>query len=718
MNSLFYKAIADLEFNTVCEQIATLCHTEKAKELVKNLPIYFSRSEVSQSLSYSSEYLSSFDNENRIPNHGFEPINEELSLLRIENTAIEPDGFQRIALVCELFEAHYKFFKKFNDYYPALAARLDSLVYQPEIKKQIAEVIDRFGVIKSNASPVLNDLRRSINEVRAKINQSFGAALNQYGKLDYLDEIRESVIENQRVLAVKSMYRRKVKGSLLGGSKTGSIVYIVPESTQKYSRDLADLTYEESQEIRRILVELTNFIRPSKRDIELYVDYLVHTDVIGAKAKYGQKTGGIMPGLNDERRLFLKDAYHPLLLLQNKKENRLTKPQTIELHPENRIIVISGPNAGGKSITLKTVGLLQLMLQAGVLIPVHRASTVCLFENFLTDIGDNQSIENHLSTYSYRLKNMRQFLNKCDDTTLFLIDEFGTGSDPELGGALAEVFLEEFYERKAYGVITTHYSNLKLLANELAHATNANMLFDNSSLEPTYQLVLGEAGSSFTFEVAEKNGIPYRFLNRAKKKIEGGKIRFDQTIAKLQKERSKMTKTESVLEEQSKRAKTEAEKLEKLNEKLDDKLKSYQQLYDYHQRMIQLGQKLDELSERYFVDQKKRTLIGSLIHLVETENSKRKKKNIETVKNERKSKQAQETELKDDLKSLPVKPSAAVVKKKVKDKPDISSFQVGDKVRLEDSKSTGTIDTIEKEIATVNYGMFTTKVHLSKLEKH
>ena len=427
----------------------------------------------------------------------------------------------------------------------------------------------------------------------------------------------------------------------MGGSKTGSIVYIVPESTQKYSRDLADLTYEESQEIRRILVELTNFIRPSKRDIELYVDYLVHTDVIGAKAKYGQKTGGIMPGLNDERRLFLKDAYHPLLLLQNKKENRLTKPQTIELHPENRIIVISGPNAGGKSITLKTVGLLQLMLQAGVLIPVHRASTVCLFENFLTDIGDNQSIENHLSTYSYRLKNMRQFLNKCDYTTLFLIDEFGTGSDPELGGALAEVFLEEFYERKAYGVITTHYSNLKLLANELAHATNANMLFDNSSLEPTYQLVLGEAGSSFTFEVAEKNGIPYRFLNRAKKKIEGGKIRFDQTIAKLQKERSKMTKTESVLEEQSKRAKTEAEKLEKLNEKLDDKLKSYQQLYDYHQRMIQLGQKLDELSERYFVDQKKRTLIGSLIHLVETENSKRKKKNIETVKNERKSKQAQ-----------------------------------------------------------------------------
>ena len=717
MNALFQKAITDLEFNTVCDQISALCHTEKARELANNLPIYFSEDEVRETLSFTAEYVSSFENENRIPNHAFEPIDAELSLLRIENTAIETEGFQRIAQVCELFEAHYKFFKKFNTYYPTLSARLDTLVYQAEIKKQIAEVIDRFGVIKSNASPVLNNLRRSINEVRAKINQSFGAALNHNSKLDYLDEIRESVIDNQRVLAVKSMYRRKVKGSLMGASKTGSIVYIVPESTQKYSRDLAELTYEETQEIRRILVELTNFIRPSKRDLELYADYLVHTDLISSKAKYAQKIGAIMPELNTDRRLYLKDAYHPLLLLQNKKESRPTKPQTIELHPENRIIVISGPNAGGKSITLKTVGLLQLMLQAGVLIPVHRNSSVCLFENFLTDIGDNQSIENHLSTYSYRLKNMRQFLNKCDDTTLFLIDEFGTGSDPELGGALAEVFLEEFYERQAYGVITTHYANLKLLANELEHATNANMLFDNSTLEPTYQLVLGEAGSSFTFEVAEKNGIPYRFLNRAKKKIERGKIRFDQTIAKLQKERSKMTKTESVLDEQAKRAKIEAEKLEKLNEKLDDKLKNYQQLYDYHQRMIQLGQKLDELSERYFVDQKKRNLISSLIHLVETENSKRKKKNVATVKDERKSKQTQEAALKDDLKSLPTK-SPVVPKKKVKEKPDLASFKVGDKVRLEESKSTGTIDAIEKEIATVNYGMFTTKVHLSKLEKH
>jgi len=716
MNAVFKKALVDLEFDAVCNQIALLCTNEKAKEDAVALPIYFSEDEVMQTLRYTSEYLSSFENENRIPNHGFDSISEELGLLRIENTAIEPEGLQRIAQVCTLFEAHYKFFKKFNTYYPTLASRLDSLVYEAEIKKQIGEVIDRFGVIKSNASPVLNDLRRSINEVRAKINQSFGASLSHYTKLDYPDDIRESVIENQRVLAVKAMYRRKVKGSLLGSSKTGSIVYIVPESTQQHSRALADLLYEEGQEIRRILLLLTSFIRPFRRDLELYTRYLIQIDIIAAKARYAQKINGIMPKVNSSQHLFLKDAYHPLLLIQNRKENRMTKPQTIELHPENRIIVISGPNAGGKSITLKTVGLLQLMIQAGILIPVHRSSTVCLFENFMTDIGDNQSIENHLSTYSFRLKNMRQFLQKCDESTLFLIDEFGTGSDPELGGALAEAFLEEFYERKSFGVITTHYSNLKLLANELEHATNANMLFDNKSLEPIYQLVLGEAGSSFTFEVAEKNGIPYRFLNRAKKKIERGKVRFDQTIAKLQKKRSKMTKTESALDEQAQRAKKEAERLEKLNEKLDDKLRSYQQLYDYHQRMIQLGQKLDELSERYFVDQKKRNLISGVLHLVETENSKRKKKNATEVKAERRTKKVQEQTLKQEIKELP-KQSKPKTDKTKKPKPNIKSFKIGDRVRLEESKSTGTIDAIEKEIATVNYGMFTTKVHLSKLEK-
>ena len=717
MNSLLKKALQDLEFDKICYQISVRCNTDKGKEVALEIEIFNDFDIVEESLNKTSEYLSSFENDNVIPNHGFDSIDNELRLLSIENTAIEPLGFKKAASIIDQVRIHQKFFKKFKEYYPTLNTQTEPIEDLSFLKKDIDLIVDRFGEIKNSASPALSDLRRQMTEVRSKINQSFGTALTSALANDFLDDIKESFIENRRVLAVKAMYRKKVKGSLMGSSKTGSIVYIVPESTQRYVRELADLEYEETEEIRRILIGLTDQLRPYKTNLNQFQNYLVNIDLIAAKAKFARDINGIKPKLNNDRQLNLKDAFHPLLYLQNQLEKKDTFPQSIELHPENRIVVISGPNAGGKSITLKTVGLLQLMIQSGILIPVHRKSTVCIFNRFLTDIGDNQSIENHLSTYSYRLKNMNQFLKKCNDSTLFLIDEFGTGSDPELGGALAETFLETFYEKESYGVITTHYSNLKLLANELEYASNANMLFDNRTLEPTYKLVLGEAGSSFTFEVAQKNGIPYSLINRAKKKIERGKIRFDATIAKLQKERSKITKTEDRLSKEAEKASVESEKMERLNTKLDEKLKSYQKLYEYHSKMIQLGEKVDELSERYFQDQKKRNLVSGFLRLVETENSKRKKKSAPVIKKERVEKKALKSEIKEAVETVKIK--EATTKKKIPKKalPKPVDLKVGDRVRLEDSRSTGTIDQIEKGIATVNYGMFTTKVALEKLNK-
>tara|TARA_R110000744_G_scaffold2902_10_gene11561 strand:+ start:503 stop:2191 length:1689 start_codon:yes stop_codon:yes gene_type:complete len=553
--------------------------------------------------------------------------------------------------------------------------------------------------------------------VKGKINQSFATALNTYHASELLDEIRESVVDNRRVLAVKSMYRKKVKGAVMGTSKTGSIVYIEPEATLRYSRELGNLEFEEREEIQKILNDLTNRIRPFAPELYAYQDFLVHMDITASKAKYALEMDALLPEISDNRELYLRDAYHPLLFLSNKYKKEKTYPQTIALHPENRIIVISGPNAGGKSITLKTIGLLQVMLQSGLLIPVHERSKVCLFDNVLTDIGDNQSIENHLSTYSYRLKNMNYFLRKCNDKTLFLIDEFGTGSDPELGGALAETFLEVFYERGAYGVITTHYANLKLLANELPHVTNANMLFDGQSLEPTYQLVLGQAGSSFTFEVAQKNGIPYSLINKAKKKIEHGKVRFDATIAKLQKERSKMEQTGSRLQEEESKARTEAQKLEDLNSKIKSKLENYQELYDHNQRMIYLGNKVNTAAEKYFQDKKKRNLVSELIRIVETENSKRKKQSTKEVKaqKERKAKVEEEVIKKVEVirEKKKVEKKKAEVKEKNKPRP---VFKVGDRVRLMDGKAVGSIDSLEKNKAIVNYGIFTTNVAVDQLE--
>ncbi len=716
MISITDKTLQDLEFTTILQTISAACNTEIGKLKALELAPFKDKAALMDALLKTSEYVSSFTNNNAIPNHGFDNLSNDFKMLAIEDSFLEVGSFRKIATLSETVNTLLLFLKKFQDYYPKLNESAAQVEYTKYLIQKIDEIVDKYGEIKDNASLDLKQIRLDMNVVRGKVNQSFGMAMTQYNSLGYLDEIKESFVENRRVLAVLSMYRRKVKGSILGSSKTGSIAFIEPEATLRYSRELANLEYEEREEITRILKQLSNDIRPHLPLLKQYQEFLSDIDVIAAKAKYANRINAILPNITEEKRLFFRDAYHPILFLNNKAKNEKTFPQTIELDNQSRIIVISGPNAGGKTISLKTVGLLQLMLQSGMLIPVHERSETFLFDRILTDIGDNQSIENHLSTYSYRLKNMNYFLKKCNAKTLFLIDEFGTGSDPELGGALAETFLEEFYHREAFGIITTHYSNLKILANELPYASNANMLFDEKSLEPMYKLVLGQAGSSFTFEVAQKNGIPYGLINRAKKKIEGGKVRFDKTIATLQKERSKMEKTSLNLKEEETKAREESKKMESINAKIQDKLEKYQELYDANQRLIYLGQRIDDLSKTYFNNKDKKTLIGEMLKMVEIENSKRKKASAKEVKE------------KETVKAAIIKEVAVKVEeirkvkkeKKIKEsqKPETPKvvLKTGDRVRMVDGKSVGTLDKIEKNKAVVNYGVFTSTVSLEALE--
>lgn len=717
MISITDKTLQDLQFPTVLETISAMCNTDLGKQKAFEIIPFKDKAELMPALWETSEYVSSFQNNNAVPNHGFDSIAYEIKFLAIEDSFLEAGSFRKIATISETVNILLAYFKKFDDYYPNLNLKASQVQLTKEITQRIDEIVDKYGEIKDNASPELQHIRREMNAVRGKVNQSFGVALTQYNGLGYLDDIKESFVQNRRVLAVLAMYRRKVKGSILGSSKTGSIAYIEPEATLKYSRELSNLEYEEKEEIMRILKQLSNTIRVFLPLIIQYQEFLSDVDVVAAKAKYAVRINGILPTITEDRRLFFRDAFHPILYLNNKQKNEITHPQTIELHQENRIIVISGPNAGGKTISLKTVGLLQLMLQSGILIPVHERSETFLFDRILTDIGDNQSIENHLSTYSYRLKNMNYFLKKCNRKTMFLIDEFGTGSDPELGGALAEIFLEEFYHREAFGIITTHYSNLKILANELPFAMNANMMFNENTLEPMYKLALGQAGSSFTFEVAQKNGIPFGLINRAKKKIEVGKVRFDKTIATLQKERSKMEKTSQTLKEEETKAREEGKKMESINIKIKQKLESYQELYDSNQRIIYMGQKIDDIAERYFNNKNKKELMGELLKVVEIENSKRKK--AASVKEEK----AKQEKKKEIIKEVAVQVSAIRQEKKEKktkaaqvvEKPK-PVLKVGDRVRMYDGKAVGSIDNIEKNKATVNYGLFTSKVSIDVLE--
>lgn len=716
MINIHKKTLEDIEFHTVLNQVAEHSITSLGKAQVLAIEPISNPNSLEQSLLLTNEYLASFANDNRIPNHGFETISHEIKLLNIENSFLETQSFRKISNISESSNNLIKFLEKFKDYYPNLFEFSQSVEATKVIITEIDAIIDKYGDVKDRASDTLYQLRRAANSIKGKINQSFNVALTTSNASDYLDEIKESVVDNRRVLAVKSMHRRKVKGTIMGSSKTGSIVYIEPEATFRYTRELQNLEYDIKEEIERILKQLTNFLRPFIELLKDYQTFLTSIDAIYSKAKYANSINAVLPERNQHMELSLIDAFHPLLLVSNKRQNQKTYPQSIRLDEENRIIVISGPNAGGKSITLKTVGLLQVMLQSGLLIPVHERSNVCFFERILTDIGDNQSIENHLSTYSYRLKQMNYFLKKCNDKTLFLIDEFGTGSDPELGGALAETFLEEFYHRNAYGIITTHYSNLKVLANELPAMLNANMMFDEKSLEPIYKLALGQAGSSFTFEVAQKNGIPFSLVNRAKKKIERGKVRFDATIAKLQKERSKLEKTEQSLKENERKKQIEADKLEETNIKIQKKLESYQELYDSNQRLIYLGQKFNDIADKFFNNKRKRDLMDELFKLVQVENSKREKVSAK----QRQAQKAKETtvKLEAEQKVDVIRKNKKEAKIKLANKPEPPKpvLKVGDRVRMHDGKAVGSIDIIEKNKATVNYGIFTTNVNLDLLE--
>ena len=702
------KTTVDLEFQTLLEQISSFAVTSIGKEEILNLSPINEKDEIDYQLDLVSEYTSSFENENKIPNHYFDEFLKEIRLLKIENSTIEVEGFRKILNTNYTVNKLIKFFKKFKRYYPSLHNMFSHIEFDEKPKKKISSVIDNYGNIHNNASDKLFSVRKEIGIVKSKIGKTFQDALKYYNSTDYLDDIKESFVDNRRVLAVKSSHRKKVNGTIIGSSKTGSIVYIAPEETMKYSLELNNLEFEEREEIKRILKELTDFFRPYCGVFEDYIKYLTNLDSVYSRAKHAFSINAVKPNISESREIELYGAYHPLLLKHNQDQNLSTFPQDILIKDEMRILVISGPNAGGKSITLKTMGLLQLMFQSGILIPTHPKSKILIFDQILTDIGDNQSIENQLSTYSYRLKNMKYFLKNCNKETLFLIDEFGTGSDPDLGGALAEVFLKEFYDSGAFGIITTHYSNLKVMASELDFMDNANMQFDSETFEPLFKLITGEAGSSYTFEVASKNGIENYLIDKAKEKVDLEKVRFEGVIAKLQKERVKNSEELTELKRLQIDTRVKKDENEVLNEKLTNKLSKYNLLYEHEKKTINIGNKFNGLVENYKKHGKKRRLISEIFNIIEIESKKKEKKKSTNKKLTSKEISMIKDESKRDI--LKIK------KKKNLNKKVEINFSVGDTVKIPTGKSHGIIDSIKKDKAIVNYGNFKTQISLSEIE--
>lgn len=706
----------ELEFPELLAEISPFAFSRKTAEKITQIrPLAIAEAELS--LKKVAEYLSSFESDNAIPFSEFEDIDAELKLMVIENYRLENNSFLKIKSLTQQISRLQKFYPIYEDLFLNLNNDVKDLEYRKEIIDRIDKVLNRYGEVKSEASPILKILRSDISHARKAIQENFNRSLTGLTNTDYLDDIRESIIDDQRVLAVKSAYKKRVAGRVLGVSKTGSITYIQPESVVKHQFKLKEDLEEETKEVDKVLRKLTTEIAEFQPQLSDYQNYIYDLDLTRAKAKFAAKINGVLPKINPHKTMRLVNAFHPLLWLRNLAEKKKIFPQTLTFTEHNRIICISGPNAGGKSITLKTVGLLQLMIQSGILVPVHPKSEMFFFDKLMTDIGDNQSIENQLSTYSSRLKKMSKIIREADANTLLLIDEFGTGSDPELGGALAEAFLEFFYDRKSFAIITTHYTNIKLVIEQLPNAQNAAMLFDENSLEPLYKLEVGQAGSSFTFEVAEKNKIPKFILQSARKKVEHDILNLDKTIVKLQQEKFEVEKLKSDLTEKRDSTQNKKENLEKLNEQLQQKLFNFQKLYEDEHRKLQFGNKIEGFIDSYIKGKSRKLVVADFVKILEQE----KFRKIGDDKDESKRLQIVKRKITQQLKKDDVKAKIVETHEKIETKRKNERavwMKIGQRVRIPGSTSVGTIEKIEKNgKVSVNYGTFKTQISGDELER-
>ena len=511
----------------------------------------------------------------------------------------------------------------------------------------------------------------------------------------------ESYYNERRVLAVVAEHKRQIDGTLHGTSETGSTAFIEPSAMVSLNNDIAEARQREQREEYRILRQLTSEIKAYHAILESYERALGFVDFTFAKARYALQIDANRPIISREKDVTLLNAYHPVLLMQNKREGKPTMPLSLTLDHNKRILIISGPNAGGKSISLKTLGLLQIMFQSGVLIPASDLSTMGVFRQIFVDIGDDQSIAYELSTYSSRLIKMKHFLFHAHKNTLFFIDEFGTGSDPELGGAIAEVILEELAETKAYGIITTHYSNIKIMAENNPYMMNGSMLFNEKTLQPKYVLNIGNAGSSYTFEVAQKIGLEQSIINRAKDKLDERKVKFDQLLITLQTKKNQLNKETSILQQEKSQMRKEIESNKRETEMYRQKQEDLN--FSENKQLIEKGKKYDALLESWQEKGKRKDLAHRLTLQAEKDAAKKKEADIVGKMREKQDRIKRQKQN---------KKGKIILEKKLSEKP----IKVGDNVKLKASSQHGTVEEISKNKATVFFGMVKTIVPLEQLQ--
>jgi len=700
----------DLEFDQIRGWLSGFCKTESASSRLGKLQPYRSSKEVIRRLDLVHELQLIRNQGLTFPRMEFNELKKEIRMLGIQGSVIELEGIVNLLDASRFVNALFAFFKAYPDQFSALSKLLQDAYPTKAIEKEISKILDRRMQVKDDASPDLLRIRQRMNRCKQQINRNFEKALKAAKQNGYIDDLKENIIGNRRVLTIVSNHKRQVEGNVLGSSKTGSLTYIEPQNNIGLNSEYDQLLEDERIEVRRIFAELTNFFRDYYELIEAYQNIMVAFDEVNARERLAKKLNGVKPQINlQDQDCEYKDAFHPLLYVQNQTEGLPTISQSFQLKSDSRLLVISGPNAGGKSITLKTVGLIQLMFQSALLVPLSTKSKLGFFDYILSDIGDNQSIANQLSTYSHRLQRMQFFLDKLSNKTLLLLDEFGTGSDPELGGALAEVFFEEIYERQCFGVITTHYSNIKLRAAQLPEAINANMLFNRKTLKPEYQLEVGQPGSSFTFEVAQMNGIPQKMLKAAKQKVDRQKIQMDQLISDLQKDRSILKKLKDDNYQSKLAMEASKEEYEEKSEHFEQRLSKQQKLIEKNNKYLNHGKKMAHFIEEFPSASKKKQneFLNEVKRYLAIEKSKieaRIKKAAEAAKKKR---------LEAEKRNQARKPNKT---KKAKPKQIEKPLELGVRAKLLNSRQIGEVVKIEGEEVTMVFGQMKAKVKRNQLK--
>lgn len=680
-----------LEFDKVLQLVENNCLGELGKQKAQQLKLAKEVKKVRRRLKRVYEYKLTIENDDRFPVRTYEDVSEDLRNLRVEGFVLAEEALQRLNIVLrQMHEIFMFFYLSRQKTYPSLYRIIRDYELDRSLIDAIEKVIDEEGNIKPDASSELQRIRRMVGSKERELDKVFRGVINNYRKQGWLSDNVETFRNGRRVLSVPAEHKRKIRGIIHDESTTGRTAFIEPERVIDINNDLFDLATEEKKEIYRILRDLSETLRPYSDAIDDYLELIATYDLIQAKARLAMDMNAEMPELVPHPNLAIQMGKHPLLLLKNKKLGRETIPFDLTLHGKNRLLMLSGPNAGGKSITMKAVGLLQMMVQAGLLVPCDEISEFGIFEQIFADIGDQQSLEDDLSTYSSHLQNMRTFLKKADDKTLVLIDEFGSGTDPKIGGAIAEAILNELFHKEVFGVVTTHYSNLKIYAFKTKGIVNASMLFDKETLSPTYQLKVGRPGSSYAFEIAEKSGLDRKILKYAKHRTGKNEKAVDQLLVDLQQEKQDLEERVRVAEEKS-------SKLERL-------IKNYERLHqdlEFRRKKVKLEAKEQALQQ---TARDNRELERLVKEIKEEKNLERARQLAQDVKREREKKTQEVVDLKEEIYYKP-KPNG-------NQKP----IEKGDFVRMKMGSATGYVQEINKKEAIVQMGMMRMNIKLRDLE--